>query len=230
MAMYFKGVLLGEALGDLKIRLGEVAEKEFRDEELIRWLQLGQDDAWMALKPIIGHWYGKVSTNQAVSANEVTLPSDCSEIVKVIVYDSTDDTYNEQFISPCDPQDGEGLAENVIYDSTPGFWYHRGVKLVLTHGTASGITAVDIYYIARPGIPTDVAAHYLYCPEEVQDLPIMFAMARALQKTGLDAEQTARLRQETANSLAAKMDVVREAYMSEGKLEEYRRNLMYQGR
>jgi hypothetical protein len=211
-------VVREEARADLRIRLNELSEREFSDDELNHWLNLGQYDAWMQLKQITSIWYGKTGNVTLIASPGIgdggvgPLPGDCGEIKKVLI--------SGVFIPVIDVKDFEGFQGNNLYSSVD-FCAQRGQELIVTQ-TASG-TAV-VYYIAQPA---ELAADgtYIQVPLEHNDLVIMFAQTKAMQKLGLTEQ-----RQATEKDIGNRLEAIRGAYMNEMQLEEYRKNLRFQGR
>jgi len=206
-------VQLQEARADLRIRLDEIAEREFRDEELDRWINLGQYDTWLQLKQITSIWYGK-NAQVAIAGYTGTLPADCGDIKKCV--------YEGTLLPMIDYKDLEGYRYSSIYGSRD-FVAQRGQQIITT---ASGLiaTGLYVYYYAKPAELTS-DTDYLNVPEEFHDIVIMFAQTKAMQKLGL-AEQ----KQATEKDIGNRLDAIRSAYMNEMQMEEYRKNLYQQGR
>jgi hypothetical protein len=220
--------------GDLRVRLGEIAPMKFFDLELNHWLMQGQYEVQMAFKGISNLFYGERDvTNPTISSYECDLSSispAVSEVVKVRV-DISDTWY---FVKRVEPKEFEGYAAlgatGNFYDvanDPAGFYMHQGQKLHFTHIASAIATKVDLYYIAKPTEPS-ADTDYIFCPEEFHDLVVLYALTKAFQKLGTEAnpEQRAEVEQDIANRVKA----VRWAYRNEPQAELLRKAMSLQGK
>lgn len=219
---------------DLRVRLGEISEKFFRDEELHHWLILGQYDTWQALKDITSLWYGeRDNTTLTITDNVCDISSlGVSEVVKVLYTDDSGVTWH--YVKPVEPKDFEGFVAmgttGRLYDvasDVGGFYMQQGQSLYFTHIADAIATELDVYYVAKPTEPASDAA-YVFCQEEFHDLVVLFAQTKAFQKLG--AEVDAGQRAETEQQIAKRIEATRQVYMTEMQMEEYRRQMNVHGK
>jgi hypothetical protein len=227
---------LDKLLGDLRIRLNEITEEELKNEELVRWLNLGCFDTALQLIGISGHWFlSKADLAKPSAAGIVSLiedyNGDATNIVRLdrVYYDGGTPA-TRQLIPIVNVEELEGHYDNAIIGGGSGVGCvcaHWGENLYFSDPTwANGKDAQDfkIVYIKRPtkmdASAADYSAEYMDVPVEFQDLVVSFAQVRAMQKKGIVAGRK-QLQQDIFNRIGQ----IREGYWEQLDYKEQLQSL-----
>lgn len=217
--MALSSVTLGTLVSDLRIRLNEISEEEFKDEELYRWLNLGCFDTAVQLTGISTHWFLTEAHLASPSGGRVSVLVDNTEpdalatnIIRLdrVYYDPDEGAAvtGRVLIPLVNIEELEGYEDNSILhptaDAQPGVVCAQwGEYLYFSNATWANILSGDelnIVYVKRPTKMTGPASE-MDVPVEYQDLVISFAQVRAMQKKGI-VQGRAQLQEDIENRIA----------------------------
>jgi len=184
-------------LSDLRARVNEIAPKVFDDKELIRWLNVGQQETMIRIKDFNEAWYLTPKTITIVSGDAGTDNIDLSDTdyfntdwakvnelhyIKAVTY-----IYGNTGGIPIFPIDH-------IYDfsqSTLHTDYSKCAQVGSSIYFTNTLSANDIFIVFYYRKPVDMSepTDKLDVPDWTQDLVVMFAYNQCLRKIGRDTSQ-----------------------------------------
>jgi hypothetical protein len=196
--MALSKITLKVARSDLRSRIAEISDKKVTDDELNRWLNVGQQAVAARLGEVIGHWYGGKTTSAALTLvdggileHTLVSPYDQDDIMKIdaVVGNAGADVLGKVFVPANSLEDIYKMKDNSSFTNTFA-WLHHGATVLLFVG--DGATAlspttdkVDIFYTKKPTDMTSPTASYVDVPGEYVDLVIMVAQSIAMGKLNL---------------------------------------------
>jgi hypothetical protein len=206
--MALSTVRLDKLRADLQIRLGEISEKEFRHEELNRWLNLGCYDTAIQLLGISSHWFLTVQTGIAVAGQTTDISSYGPVRIEKIC------TSDGAIIPMIEIDELEGFTSNAILDDdTNGFVAQWGETLYFSKSTHDS-TNVQMYYIRRPATMSSDSS-LMDVPPQYQDLVVMFAQVKGMQKKGLIEGRSA-----LEQDISDRIEGIRRSYLGQMAMKE----------
>ena len=195
--MALSSVTLAQLRSDLRLRLNEITEDNFSDEELNRWLNLAQYEVAIKLNGISAVWYGTFHVYLNVSietTDNIFYSADISNLAmqKLVAIHSINTDNGEYNTVPIKTmQELLGYRANNYWSSTKPVCAIWGQKLYFNNNpTASSDWEVSVYYYAKPTEMASDGAN-MDVPTEFQDLVILVALQIAMRKlriiTGLES-------------------------------------------
>lgn len=196
--MALSKITLKVAKSDLRSRIAEISDKKVTDDELTRWLNVGQQTIAARLGEIIGHWYGATTASAALTlvdggvlVHALVSPYDSDDIIKIdaITGNAGADVLGKVFVPANSLEDIYKMKDSSSFTNVFA-WLHHGANILLFVG--DGVSAlspttdkVDVHYTKKPTDMTSPTGGYVDVPGEYVDLVIMVAQGIAMGKLNL---------------------------------------------
>jgi len=174
--MALSSVTLATLRNDLRARLPEANRTEILDNELDRFLNLGQYDTALKLSGINNIWYGDKQT-VTISSGEIDISSySIMRIIKLI--DGTNGV-----VPFFGEKDFEEIKKNSAYDSVRAVSHFGQVLDVYAGPDAPTVGTLKLYYYRKPVSMS--SSLNMDVPDEFQDMVVSFAEKKAMQRLGM---------------------------------------------
>jgi len=202
-------VTLATLRADLRSRLGELTPVQLSDEELNRWLNVGQKDVAVRLYDISDTWYLSSESGTFTSGSYTLTATDVHKVKAVMK------TSDRKLLPIVPVSELGGYSASSFWGTSTEVVAQVGKSLVSSNSLST--TGITIYYHRTPAdMSTDSSP--MDVPDEFQDLVILFAQARAYQKLGmLDKELSVR------RSVSERLNEIRNTYVSEFQIDAIQR-------
>jgi len=209
--MALSTVTAASLLAQLRYRLREASASVWTDAELYTYLDIAQYEIALKLNGISDIWYGSYvqkTSSDCTNENQYT-KVDISSIyyarVNRIIYFSNDaGTY--RVLPIVDIGKLEGYIRNQFFGTTKLICAIWGQSVYISKASAIGASdKLNIYYYRQP--TAMAGSNPMDVPKEFQDLVIMFALAKAIEKIN-QIDRKNRIEEE----IKAKLDEIKQAY------------------
>lgn len=181
---------VGEAIRDVRVKLGEDTESRWRDRDLRVWLNEGQRELARRFK-----WYRRTGSISAVAGTQTyTLPSDALVITDPVVFTPTGTTLDY----PMWYRDQRNIrAQTYTWfqtsEAVPAVWWTEGYPgtSTFTLGVYPTPAQTGTFKVPYYGIPADIpvettagSSTSIAVPEGYESLLVMFVVYQAWLSDG----------------------------------------------